>query len=417
MFFHFVNKGDTLTKLSKVYKVPINRLIDDNNLKEPYLLVVGECLIIRKREITYTIKENDTLEKIANDNFISIDKILKDNNLKNNSLLQVGKKLIVSHENNQKIPFFINGFAYQGTNANTLKNTLPSLTHLSPFSHRFDNDGNLIQINDQEILEKIKFYEKKAILTIANLKENGGFSTSLVSKLLNEEKLQQTLISSLKLKIKEENYDSLLIDFEYINPEDKDKYILFLQKIKDSITNKLYVALAPKYSDEQKGLLYTAHDYFEIGKIADYVLLMTYEWGYSYGEPMAVAPLNKVKQVIRYAKSKIDKEKIIMGIPNYGYDWTLPFKKGDKANSLSNEKAMDLARIHKSEIEFDPSSKTPYFYYKEEGKSHIVHFDNPCSFNFKINLALDEELHGISIWTVSTYYPQLYQLLNFYFKI
>lgn len=47
---------------------------------------------------------------------------------------------------------------------------------------------------------------------------------------------------------------------------------------------------------------------------------------------------------------------------------------------------------------------------------HIVHFDDACSINAKINLALDEDLKGISIWTVTTYYPQLYVLINYYFE-
>ena len=61
------------------------------------------------------------------------------------------------------------------------------------------------------------------------------------------------------------------------------------------------VALAPKISQEQSGLLYTAHDYGAVGSIADKVIIMTYEWGYTYGEPMAVAPIDKVRQVLDYA--------------------------------------------------------------------------------------------------------------------
>lgn len=56
------------------------------------------------------------------------------------------------------------------------------------------------------------------------------------------------------------------------------------------------VALAPKISQEQSGLLYTAHDYGAVGSIADKVIIMTYEWGYTYGEPMAVAPIDKVRR-------------------------------------------------------------------------------------------------------------------------
>ena len=81
------------------------------------------------------------------------------------------------------------------------------------------------------------------------------------------------------------------------------------------------VALAPKTSAGQPGLLYEAHDYAALGAAADDVLLMTYEWGYALSEPMAVAPIDKVEQVVRFAVSQIPPDKIFLGMPNYGYDW------------------------------------------------------------------------------------------------
>lgn len=70
-------------------------------------------------------------------------------------------------------------------------------------------------------------------------------------------------------------------------------------------------------------------------------MLMTYEWGYTYGPPMAVAPLNMVRRVVEYAVSAIPVEKISLGIPNYGYEWPLPYVRGTtKAQSISNREAV-----------------------------------------------------------------------------
>ena len=85
-------------------------------------------------------------------------------------------------------------------------------------------------------------------------------------------------------------------------------------------------ALAPKTSAGQMGLLYEAHHYPVHGRLADHVILMTYEWGYTYGPPMAVSPLNQVRRVLNYAVTAIPPEKILMGMPNYGYDWMLPYR-------------------------------------------------------------------------------------------
>ena len=90
----------------------------------------------------------------------------------------------------------------------------------------------------------------------------------------------------------------------------------------------LIAALAPKTSAGQKGTLYEGHDYTAIGAACDAALLMTYEWGYTYGPPMAVAPIRNVRQVVEYALTEIPPEKIWLGVPTYGYDWTLPYEKG-----------------------------------------------------------------------------------------
>ena len=118
-------------------------------------------------------------------------------------------------------------------------------------------------------------------------------------------------------------YAGVDIDFEYILTEDRDAFTSFVWQVADAmrrIGKQTSVALAPKQSADQKGLLYEGKDYRGLGEAADYVLLMTYEWGYTYGPPMAVAPIFQVRKVVDYAVTEIPREKIRLGIPNYGQD-------------------------------------------------------------------------------------------------
>ena len=86
------------------------------------------------------------------------------------------------------------------------------------------------------------------------------------------------------------------------------------------------------------------HNYALIGQNADVLLLMTYEWGYTYGPPMAVAPIGAVRRVVEFALTQMDAAKILLGFPNYAYDWTLPFTAGaTRAQSIGNEAAPLLA--------------------------------------------------------------------------
>ena len=102
-------------------------------------------------------------------------------------------------------------------------------------------------------------------------------------------------------------------------------------------------ALAPKTSATQQGKWYEAHDYRAHGQIADFVVIMTYEWGYSGGPAMAVSPIDQVRKVLEYAITEMPPNKIMMGQNLYGYDWTLPFVQGTVAKAVSPQQAIELA--------------------------------------------------------------------------
>lgn len=201
------------------------------------------------------------------------------------------------------------------------------------------------------------------------------------------------------------------IDFEYILASDRDAFVDFVTYMREAISALGYltsVALAPKTSDTQVGLLYEGKDYRRLGEAADYVLLMTYEWGYTYGPPMAVAPLNKVREVVEYAVTVISPEKIHMGIPNYGYDWALPFVRGSsRAATIGNVEAVQIAIEHDVAISFDEIAQSPYFrYYADktydmngiytDQAEHEVWFEDVRSLNSKFDLVEEFGLRGVS---------------------
>lgn len=130
---------------------------------------------------------------------------------------------------------------------------------------------------------------------------------------------------------------------------------------------------------------------------------------------MSVQPIEEVRKVLTYATSVIPSEKILMGMPNYGYDWTLPYTRGTPAKSVGFITATDLAVANKSPIMYDEKTQTPYFYYTENGTRHVVWFDDPRSFDAKIALVDEFDLAGVSVWTINRcYIPHWLVLQNRY---
>ena len=215
----------------------------------------------------------------------------------------------------------------------------------------------------------------------------------------------------------EKGYVGLDSDFEYINPQDVAAYVAFLE----NAATRLHVYgfflntdLAPKTSATQEGLLYEAHDYARIGTIADTVLLMTYEWGYTYGPPMAVAPINRVREVVSYAVTEIPPQKIMMGVPTYGYDWPLPFVQGvTQATVLGAQEAVALASRYNASIQFDQTAQSPYFNYRDNnGQAHVVWFEDIRSIRQKFNLIDEFSLRGAGYWNIMRPFAQNWSYIS-----
>lgn len=108
-----------------------------------------------------------------------------------------------------------------------------------------------------------------------------------------------------------------------------------------------------------------------------------------------------------------------MGIPNYSYDWALPFVRGESmAEALSNQEAIARAAQYGVTIEFDEIAQAPYYYYtNEQGVEHVVWFDDARSMNAKLRLIAELQLRGAGIWQVMDFFPALYMVINELFTI
>ena len=117
---------------------------------------------------------------------------------------------------------------------------------------------------------------------------------------------------------------------------------------------------------------------------------------------MAVAPANKVRQVLEYAVTQIPPYKINMGIPNYGYDWKLPFEKGvSRAKLIGCEEAIEIAQRYGAEIQYDDLAESPFFHYTSEtGEEHEVWFEDARSIMAKFELVAEFKFRGVGYWNL-----------------
>lgn len=133
---------------------------------------------------------------------------------------------------------------------------------------------------------------------------------------------------------------------------------------------------------------------------------------------MAVAPINKVREVVDYAITRIPPSKIDLGIPNYGYDWTLPYVRGTSAaKTISNLEAVQIAIDTGSVIQFDETAMSPFFRYEKDGLLHEVWFEDVRSYKEKFSLLPLYSLRGMGYWQIMRFFRPNWLLLKDTFLI
>lgn len=413
---HVVQAGESLDRIAWTYGVSVARLRSDNGLTADQVLVPGQALVVVEPTAVYTVQPGEGLYQVAGAMGVSVPRLLQLNQTVSRTAdLRPGEVLTTAAEGTLRGPLTVGGYAYPHIRPAVLARAMPFLTDLSIFAYGFREDGSLVAPDDAALLAEAARYGAGAVLVLTSIDESGTFSTARAARLFQDAALQDRVLGALIDVMVEKGYRGLDADFEYIAAEGAAAYLAFLGHARDRLHARglfLHVDLAPKTYAGQPGLLYVAHDYAAIGAIADSVLVMTYEWGYAYGPPMAVAPLPQMEAVLRYAVTEIPPWKILMGVPNYGYDWILPYEQGRRATTLGNEEAVRLAARVGAEIRFDEGARAPTFSYRADGQDHVVWFEDARSIRAKLDLALELGLAGIAYWNLLRPFAQNWAYLS-----
>lgn len=419
-----VQRGDTLYKIAQRYGTTVETIVNDNGLNPAQVLVVGQALIVNTPGNVYYVQSGDSLYKIALTYNSSINALANANNISTKAMLQVGQRLYIPRGPKRNAE----SIAYLQPTSIPIRESLlaatravaPYLTYLAYFGFEARRDGTLLEPTSiPAVLDAVSANRVIPMLVVSNI-ENGNFSTELTRVLLNDPAIQNKLITNVLRTAEQYGMRDIHFDFEDVAATDREAYNQFLRNVKARLPQgyTLSTTLVPKTSSAQTGRYYEGLDYKAHGEIVDFVVIMTYDWGWQGGPPQAVSPIDQVKRVIQYAKSQMPANKIMMGQNLYGFDWPLPFRPGNMAKAISSVAAVALARTYNTAISYDYTAQAPHFTYRDaQGAQHEVWFEDARSVQAKFNLIKEQGIRGISYWKIGLPFPQNWRLLTENFNI
>ncbi|MBE6112546.1 MAG: hypothetical protein E7195_05995 [Peptococcaceae bacterium] len=255
----------------------------------------------------------------------------------------------------------------------------------------------------------------KALLSIYADDTNGTLTQILSSPAMRTEAVQQIAATAAYAERDEENtsFHGVVIDFEALRGAQKNNLTLFLQELRTAMgSSPIYVAVHPVMNGSA---YYDGYDYASIGRIADRVILMAYDYdpaaltdtemaqGYTM-TPMA--PLNQVYIAIQAClDGGIPAEKLLLGLSMDTVQWKL--QDGAVINRTPYHPAYDAVSARLStgcSISYPNYSYVPYASYTnaQDNTQNILWYEDERSIKAKAELARLTGIRGLSLWRLGT---------------
>ena len=197
------------------------------------------------------------------------------------------------------------------------------------------------------------------------------------------------------------NLTGINLDFEGIDPEDRDGYTSFVAELAvqlHAIHSKLLLSVPAKTSDSAADTWTWPYDYVALGKSADLIQVMTYDENVPSRDPGPVAGGDWMLASLRYAATQIPANKILLGLPAYGYDWNLTKGSG---TPIAWKDIPALLASTGATSQWDAASGSSHFTYTESnGSLHQVWYETAQSIQSKAQLAKTLNLAGVSMWAL-----------------
>ena len=255
----------------------------------------------------------------------------------------------------------------------------------------------------------------RVVPTIANITD-GSWAYQPAARILHDPGAMSQAVTSITDLVSRQDYAGIDIDFEGLHAGDRQAFSTFITDLAKALHSRgkiLSVAVFAKTTDAGYGGQNAAQDYTAIGRAADQVRVMAYDYHWSTSPPGPIAPVSWVRSVLSYAKTRVPLSKIILGVPLYGYDWV-----GNSGSDLTWQQAVQLAAKHRATIHYDAASQSPWFSYTDSaGRTHQVWFEEPQSSAAKFAVAKEEGVGGVFLWMYGNEAPGTWSQLHRYLPV
>ena len=282
-----------------------------------------------------------------------------------------------------------------------------SLNESNPVWYGWNSDASLSKkSNAENPTWRAAMTGTLLIPTVQNTTSKGFDGAATVTMLATAASRETHAAAIAQLAISQA-FDGIDIDYESVPTSARANFTAFLTTLAaklHAVNKKLSVCVYAKTSDAQNWDGPGAQDFVAIGQLADSVKIMAYDFHWSTSAAGPLTPLDWLDKTTAYAESVIAAQKIMVGLPWYGYDWS-----GNSGADVSYPQAIAKAQSVGATITHDANGEATYTY-----SGRTVFFQDAFSYKTKLDLLKQKHpsIGGVTAWAAGLEDPDMWTLMS-----
>ncbi|HHY31681.1 MAG TPA: hypothetical protein GX515_01475 [Firmicutes bacterium] len=290
------------------------------------------------------------------------------------------------------------------------------ITHISPCWYSMSRDGSIRR--DENGAAGIIELARASGTAVVPLVANEGFSPEVAHEILLTARTRRLAAEAIASLVLERGFDGINMDFEgaFIKG-DRERYTLLITEIVHllkphgkHVSVDAVAQTAPPRPDETGWA--QAYDYPGLAAVADFLIIMGYDYSPAGGPPGPVAPLWWLEKVLDYATSCVPREKIVVGLPFYGRHWTIEKGVISQGRGIDAKKAAELVERQGVAAAWDVRAACPVLRYYEGDVEHVVYYEDAESLRLKLRLVRECGIGGIAFWRLGSEDPRMWEVVR-----
>ncbi|PKM52634.1 MAG: glycoside hydrolase [Firmicutes bacterium HGW-Firmicutes-7] len=298
-------------------------------------------------------------------------------------------------------------FGSASTHIDRVLSTNNSLQVVSPSYFDLNDTGNL-QLTPLLNANFVNEMHKHGIKVVPFLSNHWDRAKG-IKALENRDQLVDQIVNAIQTY----NLDGINVDIENVTHQEKELYTDLVKKLRERLPSdkEVSVAVAANPNGWTKGW-HGSYDYKELGKYADYLMIMGYDESYYGSEPGPVASSDFVERSLQYALTHVPAQKVVLGISFYGRYWNEA--QGIKGNGIHLTKIKEIMDTYENTVTYDYKAQSPKVVVTIKDTDPIVHvfgkplapgtytiwYENDDSIKNKLLLVQKYNIKGTGSWSL-----------------